>query len=341
MTDRPGMAQRDSSVGSAVQPSVVILVRHTEVHNPDNVLYGRLPRFRLSDKGVEQARRTADALAGTPIAHIFTSPMLRARQTASYISAKFPEVPVTRSWLLAELGSSWQGTRFEDFEPDFTAFEHRREPKDESASQVAARMRRFIRTAAARFPGQTVVGVSHGDPIKFAILCAQGWAANGHTARQHDPARGSMSRFTITGQDEAPAVTYFDPETQRYLEGEWERVATCANLPRGGMREVQVGPRNLLLIRLDDGTLKVVPAHCPHMRAHLVDGALRGSVLTCALHGAQFNVATGKTEREAQCQELVGDCGIPGKTMQPVSTGGVHRYAVREDGEHIWVRTGW
>ena len=31
------------------------LLRHGEVYNPDRVLYGRLPGFRLSDRGVEQA----------------------------------------------------------------------------------------------------------------------------------------------------------------------------------------------------------------------------------------------------------------------------------------------
>ena len=29
----------------------VHLIRHGEVYNPDGVLYGRLPGFRLSDKG--------------------------------------------------------------------------------------------------------------------------------------------------------------------------------------------------------------------------------------------------------------------------------------------------
>ena len=29
-------------------PTVVHLVRHGEVHNPEKVLYGRLPGFRLS-----------------------------------------------------------------------------------------------------------------------------------------------------------------------------------------------------------------------------------------------------------------------------------------------------
>ena len=33
----------------------VHVVRHGEVHNPDGILYGRLPGFRLSDTGRAQA----------------------------------------------------------------------------------------------------------------------------------------------------------------------------------------------------------------------------------------------------------------------------------------------
>ena len=32
-------------------------MRHGEVHNPDKILYGRLPDFHLSEKGRAQAQR--------------------------------------------------------------------------------------------------------------------------------------------------------------------------------------------------------------------------------------------------------------------------------------------
>ena len=37
----------------------VHLVRHGEVHNPDRILYGRLPGYRLSELGQEMARVVA------------------------------------------------------------------------------------------------------------------------------------------------------------------------------------------------------------------------------------------------------------------------------------------
>jgi broad specificity phosphatase PhoE len=48
--------------------TVVHLLRHGEVHNPDGVLYGQLPGFRLSDRGRDQAKVVAEALAGADLA---------------------------------------------------------------------------------------------------------------------------------------------------------------------------------------------------------------------------------------------------------------------------------
>ncbi|MEI6591437.1 MAG: phosphoglycerate mutase family protein, partial [Actinomycetes bacterium] len=38
------------------------LIRHGEVHNPDGILYGRLPNFGLSVRGQIMARMAAEAL---------------------------------------------------------------------------------------------------------------------------------------------------------------------------------------------------------------------------------------------------------------------------------------
>lgn len=63
------------------------LVRHGEVHNPDEILYGRLPGFRLSDNGNRQAAAVADALAGGDIVAVVASPLQRAQETAAPIAA--------------------------------------------------------------------------------------------------------------------------------------------------------------------------------------------------------------------------------------------------------------
>ena len=64
------------------------LVRHGEVYNPKHVLYGRLPGFRLSDKGIRQAQAVANALADRDIVAVIASPLQRAQETAAPIAAR-------------------------------------------------------------------------------------------------------------------------------------------------------------------------------------------------------------------------------------------------------------
>jgi broad specificity phosphatase PhoE len=56
------------------------------VHNPAGVIYGRLPEFRLSDRGERMAARTAGSLADLPITRVVASPLLRTQQSARPIA---------------------------------------------------------------------------------------------------------------------------------------------------------------------------------------------------------------------------------------------------------------
>ena len=45
------------------EKTIVHVMRHGEVHNPEQILYGRLPGYRLSDRGRGQAEAVAQWLA--------------------------------------------------------------------------------------------------------------------------------------------------------------------------------------------------------------------------------------------------------------------------------------
>ena len=154
--------------------TTIYLVRHAEVHNPERVLYGRLPGYVLSPQGRTQAAHAADMLAGLPLRAIYTSPLLRARQTAAAIARHHPGVPVRRSLLLTEVGSSWQGTPFASFPQGFATYDNCREPADETLEVVRRRMTRFLTRARLRHPGARIVAVSHGDPITILRVALGG-----------------------------------------------------------------------------------------------------------------------------------------------------------------------
>lgn len=79
----PGVPRGHSAREPETQ-TIVHLVRHGEVHNPEGVLYGRLPGFRLSDLGRSQAETVARVLGqGHDIVSIVASPLQRAQETAA------------------------------------------------------------------------------------------------------------------------------------------------------------------------------------------------------------------------------------------------------------------
>src|SRR5229473_8063733 len=68
--------------------TVVHLVRHGEVENPQRVLYGRLPGFHLSADGRVMAKAAANFLAGRDVTVLRSSPLERALVTAVPLAAQ-------------------------------------------------------------------------------------------------------------------------------------------------------------------------------------------------------------------------------------------------------------
>ncbi|MEW6221358.1 MAG: histidine phosphatase family protein [Thermodesulfobacteriota bacterium] len=152
----------------------LVLVRHGAVHNPKNVLYGRLPRFPLAAAGRSQALAAALALAATPLAALYSSPLLRARQTAAAIRERQPGLSLALCHLLTDVASPHQGRPGAEVDalPDNVYQDSR--PPFETPADVLGRLIRFLGQVRRRHSGQWVAAVSHGDPIAFLILWAHG-----------------------------------------------------------------------------------------------------------------------------------------------------------------------
>jgi probable phosphoglycerate mutase len=156
--------------------TTVWLARHGEVHNPTQVLYGRLPRMPLTHEGTRQAEALARFLAPRRPVAVYSSPMLRARRTAASIAARLPDVDRVRiDRDLHEIKSGWQGEPLATLEQiNWDFYSHPRHPEDESLAMIHARMQRWLRRVLKRHPGQGVVGVSHGDPILILVGALRG-----------------------------------------------------------------------------------------------------------------------------------------------------------------------
>lgn len=221
--------------------TTIILTRHTDVHNPDEVLYGRLPRYRLSDLGLRQAEVTASVLAEEPVAAFYTSPQLRARQTARILSSAHPEAPVRVSRLLAEVLTGWQGRPHAELaEIHWDFYNNPMHPADESLEVVWQRLQRFVRRARRRHPGETVVGVTHGDVLMIARAGYGRLPVEVASIRNPHPyaGKGSLTRLHFSrdlAETYPRSVEYYDPNYEHYYEGKpwtkgWE---TFGDAPQG------------------------------------------------------------------------------------------------------------
>src|SRR3954470_191270 len=162
--------------------TTVHLLRHGEVHNPDGVLYGRLPGFRLSELGERQAQAAADWLAQREVRHLVSSPLERARQTAGPLAAAAGlEIAVDER--LIEADNHLQGRPVaggKGLFKDAANWKYFRnpirpswgEPYAEIAERVVAAAR-AARDAAAAAGGDAVC-VSHQLPIVCARRSVEG-----------------------------------------------------------------------------------------------------------------------------------------------------------------------
>jgi len=190
-------------------------VRHGEVHNPKDIVYVRLPRFRLSEKGRREAEITARFLKREPISVIYCSPMLRARQTAQIIGAYHPQAPIHIAKYLNEIQTAYQGTsRDEVSKIDWNFYDNRLQESDETREQVLARVQKQLRLTLRRHAGQKVVWVAHGDLVIMTTLWAKGMplSALQNFKGANYIGHGSITKFVFDGEHELPvSVEYFDP----------------------------------------------------------------------------------------------------------------------------------
>ncbi len=88
------------------------VLRHGEVLNPEKILYGRQPGWRLSDRGQEMAKTVADWSKDLKLGAIHASPLQRAQETAKPI-AELHKLPITTDERLIEAANVFEGKKFE------------------------------------------------------------------------------------------------------------------------------------------------------------------------------------------------------------------------------------
>jgi probable phosphoglycerate mutase len=185
----PPKPQAHSSAKPKPAPStLVLLVRHGATPSTGQLLPGRAPGLHLSDAGRQQATRLGERLAAWApadgvrprISAVYASPLERTRETAAPVaSALGVRVRVQRGLIECDFGE-WTGGALKKLMklPDWANVQRYpsgfRFPGGESFVGMQARMVQALAELRTRHPGETIVAVSHADPIKAAVAEALG-----------------------------------------------------------------------------------------------------------------------------------------------------------------------
>jgi broad specificity phosphatase PhoE len=196
----------------------VHLLRHGEVHNPDRILYGRLPGYRLSELGERQAEAAAAWLAGRDIGYLVSSPLERARQTAIPLAAA-TGLDVEIDERLIEAANRLEGRPVAGGKGLFTDVRNwkyfvnpLRPSWGEPYAEIAERVLAAARTARDRAGVREAVCVTHQLPIVCARRRAEGRRLF-HDPRKRQCSLASVTSFTFDG-DAIVGVEYTEPASQ-------------------------------------------------------------------------------------------------------------------------------
>lgn len=157
--------------------TTIILVRHGENDwVKKNRLAGWIEGIHLNENGRNQAAAAAQRLSQLPIKAIYSSPVLRCRETAEFI-ATAQELPVTELETVGEVRyGKWEGKKIKklakkkawfavQFFPSRMQF-----PEGDSLREVQSRGVTALETlAASHESGDIIVVVSHADLIKLVL----------------------------------------------------------------------------------------------------------------------------------------------------------------------------
>jgi broad specificity phosphatase PhoE len=152
---------------------MIVFVRHGETPpNREGLLLGRADP-PLTDRGRAQAKDLGHLLAAAGVARVLTSPLRRARDTASPIAAECgASVDVDERLIEIDYGD-WEGQSFAALDAEVVGRWHRdpdlTPPGGESLATVVERVSGFCEEWLRDENAGVIVAVSHVSPIKAAV----------------------------------------------------------------------------------------------------------------------------------------------------------------------------
>ncbi len=154
----------------------ILLVRHGETDwNRDRRIMGQ-EEIGLNETGRFQALALKEGLSRFPLDAVYSSPVLRAKETATILTEERDLEPVFDERLVEVNYGEWVGKTFTEvketpgFIPYFQRLETPVAPGGETLFQVRDRAMSFIQQMKLAHPDHTLLVVSHADWIKCLLM---------------------------------------------------------------------------------------------------------------------------------------------------------------------------
>jgi broad specificity phosphatase PhoE len=196
--------------------TTVHVARHGEVENPEKILYGRQPGWRLSTRGQQMAETLGEWSKSINVGALHVSPLQRAQETAAPI-ARAHGLEITTDERLIEAANVFEGKSFElgsgvlkhpsswrhlynPWKPSWG------EPYEEQINRMLAAV--FAAHKAAN--GKDAIIVSHQLPIWILRSAIEGRSLL-HDPRKRICTLASVTSVHFDGEGVISGLSYSEP----------------------------------------------------------------------------------------------------------------------------------
>lgn len=186
------------------------LTRHGQVHNPDQILYGRLP-LPLSTAGRLQIEKMADWYRDKDIKKIYSSPIVRCLETSQILANKLG-LEIITDIRLAESLEPVQGMTVEmQRQYDVNKLSYGGTWGGETIEEIFNRVHDFFEEVKSKEKDNIII-CSHGDQL-LAFLCLIGGCHKDNFLAKHDSAeyqpKGSLRPLEISEKPTFKSIVNF------------------------------------------------------------------------------------------------------------------------------------
>lgn len=171
-------------MAKVIRPCTIYLVRHGQSQwNVENLMQGKTSGVPLTKTGIKQARLLGEKLAPVPLAAIFSSDLLRARQTAQIVAFRRRLAVVTTKALRERSFGDYEGTTLKQYEDDLRTmldqfhalsdaekFKYKFPHKIEGIGTTVDRVITWLREVSVAYPGKNVLAVAHGGVLRLLLI---------------------------------------------------------------------------------------------------------------------------------------------------------------------------